>query len=133
MRNQAERRRSNRHRMDWLIQFSVNIGTALSWELSLTESLSTRLINGATILFHSSEGAFRLGARVSCKRSVTVHTSSPLPIRAPERAQCQRSPRCTHSRETIPSPNADPNRARAIVQAGAQRARTKAVVFGMWV
>ncbi len=32
-----------------------------------------------------------------------------------------------------PIANADPNRLRAIVQAGAEEARTKAVVFGMWV
>jgi D-alanyl-D-alanine carboxypeptidase len=31
------------------------------------------------------------------------------------------------------APNADPNRVRAIVQAEAQKARTKAVLFGMWV
>jgi D-alanyl-D-alanine carboxypeptidase len=30
-------------------------------------------------------------------------------------------------------PNADPHRLRAIVRAGAQEARTKAVLFGMWV
>ena len=35
--------------------------------------------------------------------------------------------------QTVPAPNADPERLRAIVQAGAQKAGTKAVVFGMWV
>ncbi len=35
--------------------------------------------------------------------------------------------------QTVSPPNADPNRLRAIVQAGAQKAGTKAVVFGMWV
>ena len=32
-----------------------------------------------------------------------------------------------------PPPNADPDRLRAIVQAEAQKAGTKAVLFGMWV
>ena len=32
-----------------------------------------------------------------------------------------------------PGPNADPDRVRAIVQAEAEKARTKAVLFGMWV
>jgi CubicO group peptidase (beta-lactamase class C family) len=35
--------------------------------------------------------------------------------------------------QTVPAPNADPDRLRAIIQAGAQKAGTKAVVFGMWV
>jgi CubicO group peptidase (beta-lactamase class C family) len=35
--------------------------------------------------------------------------------------------------QTVPPPNADPDRLRAIVQAGAQKAGTKAVEFGMWV
>jgi D-alanyl-D-alanine carboxypeptidase len=35
--------------------------------------------------------------------------------------------------QTVPAPNANPDRLRAIVQAGAQKAATKAVVFGMWV
>jgi D-alanyl-D-alanine carboxypeptidase len=41
----------------------------------------------------------------------------------------------TATGQTVPgSPlNADPNRLRAIVQAGAEKAGTKAVVFGMWV
>jgi D-alanyl-D-alanine carboxypeptidase len=32
-----------------------------------------------------------------------------------------------------PTPNADPDRVRSIVQAEAEKARTKAVLFGMWV
>jgi D-alanyl-D-alanine carboxypeptidase len=35
--------------------------------------------------------------------------------------------------QIVPPPNTDPDRVRAIVQAGAQKAGTKAVVFGMWV
>jgi hypothetical protein len=37
--------------------------------------------------------------------------------------------------QTVPGspPNADPDRLRAIVQAGAQKIGTKAVMFGMWV
>jgi D-alanyl-D-alanine carboxypeptidase len=35
--------------------------------------------------------------------------------------------------QTVPAPNADPDRLRAIVQAEAQEAGAKAVVFGMWV
>jgi CubicO group peptidase (beta-lactamase class C family) len=35
--------------------------------------------------------------------------------------------------QTVPPPNTDPDRLRAIVQGGAQKAGTKAVEFGMWV
>jgi CubicO group peptidase (beta-lactamase class C family) len=35
--------------------------------------------------------------------------------------------------QTVATPDADPDRLRAIVQAGARKAHTKAVVFGMWV
>ncbi len=35
--------------------------------------------------------------------------------------------------QTIPPPNADPDRLQAIVHAGAQAAGAKAVVFGMWI
>jgi D-alanyl-D-alanine carboxypeptidase len=35
--------------------------------------------------------------------------------------------------QTVPASNTDPDRLRAIVQAGAQKAGTKAVVFGLWV
>ena len=34
--------------------------------------------------------------------------------------------------QPAPSPNADPERVRAIVQANAQKLGTRAVVFGMW-
>jgi D-alanyl-D-alanine carboxypeptidase len=35
--------------------------------------------------------------------------------------------------QTVPTPNTDSDRLRAIVQAGAQKAGTKAVVFGLWI
>ena len=35
--------------------------------------------------------------------------------------------------QTVPNPNADPDRLRAIVQAGARKLGTRAVLFGMWV
>jgi CubicO group peptidase (beta-lactamase class C family) len=35
--------------------------------------------------------------------------------------------------QTVPAPNADPDRLQAIVQAGARKAGLKAVVFGLWV
>ncbi len=35
--------------------------------------------------------------------------------------------------QSVSAPNTDPDRLRAIVQAGAQKAGTKAVVFGLWV
>lgn len=39
----------------------------------------------------------------------------------------------TATGQAVPTPNADPDRLRAIVQAGAQKAGTKAVVFGLWI